>query len=52
MKTGLSKKLQRAKDYLNERMSLALDIEVKCQIADWHFGQMLRDGIVVMESEI
>ncbi len=47
----LSKKLQRAKDYFNERMNLALDIEVKCQVADWHFGQMLQDGIIVVETE-
>ncbi len=44
-----SKKLQRAKDYFNEKVDAAINNEAACQIAEYEFGQMLKDGIVVVE---
>ncbi len=49
MSQRISKKLQRAKDYFNEKMDLAVFTEVQCRIAEYNFGQMLKDGLIVAE---
>ena len=46
-----SKKLQRAKDYFNEKVDRVIGNEVECRIAEYNFGQMLKDGVIVVETE-
>lgn len=48
----ISKKLQRAKDYFNEKMDAAINNEAACQIAEYNLGLMLKDGLIIVEVEI